>query len=153
MRRIILSVRATWAPVVTWMALIFIFSTDSFAASNTSSIFAPLLSWLIPGIAPETIQILHGVLRKLGHWTEYFILANFLGTAFKAQWPGQSRPSRFAGSVIVATLYAASDEWHPSFVPSRSASAIDVALDACGAVCGAFWMLWQNNTQSPQSKR
>ncbi len=120
------------------MALIFIFSTDWFAAPNTSSIFAPLLSWLIPGIAPATIEIIHGMARKLGHLTEYFILAQLLGHACKAQWPQQSNAKRCAATIIAATLYAASDEWHQSFVPSRSASAIDVAIDACGALCAAL---------------
>ena len=73
------------------MALIFTFSTDWFAAPNTSSFFGPLLSWLIPGIAPETIHMIHAALRKLGHWTEYFILATLLAAACQAQWPKQTR--------------------------------------------------------------
>jgi VanZ family protein len=147
-RRNILSIVRTWAPVAIWKALIFIFSTDAFAAPHTASLFAPLLSWLIPGISPEMIQTLHGMLRKLGHWSEYFILANLLGTTFKAQWPERSRRNRFTGTVIVATLYAISDEWHQSLVPSRSASAIDVAIDGCGAICGAFWTQHRDRTHA-----
>ncbi len=143
MPRKVFSVSRSWIAVALWMALIFIFSTDGFAAPHTSSFFAPLLSWLVPGIAPETMQILHGLLRKLGHWTEYFILANLLVTTFKAQWPERSRRNRFTGTVIVATLYAISDEWHQSLVPSRSASAIDVAIDACGTLCGSIWVAWR----------
>jgi len=92
------------------------------------------------------IQTLHGMLRKLGHWTEYFILAHLLGKTLKAQWPGQSRRRRFTTTGIVATLYAISDEWHQSLVPSRSPSAIDVAIDACGAICGAFWTWHRDRT-------
>ena len=123
------------------MALIFAFSTDWFAGSNTISFFGSLLSWLMPGIAAETIQVIHAGLRKLGHWTEYFILANLLGIACKAQWPQQDRRNRFTATLIITTLYAISDEWHQSFVPSRSASINDVAIDACGAFFGAFWTL------------
>lgn len=134
------------------MALIFIFSTDWFAAPNTSSLFGPLLSWLIPGIAPETLQIIHAALRKLGHWTEYFILAILWAAACKAQWPNQSWQSRLIASVIIATLYAISDEWHQSFVPSRSASAIDVTIDACGAICGAFWARYRDRIPGDRDK-
>lgn len=143
MPRNVFSVSRSWIPVALWMALIFIFSTDGFAAPHTSSFFAPLLSWLVPGIAPETIQILHGLLRKLGHWTEYVILANLLGTTFKAQWLEQSRQRRFNATVIVATLYAISDEWHQSLVPSRSASIVDVLIDSIGALCGSIWFAWR----------
>lgn len=148
----LLRVGRSWAPVVIWMALIFTFSTDWFAAPNTASFFGPLLSWLIPGIAPERVQFIHAALRKLGHWTEYFILAKLLAAASKAQWPRQSRRGRFVIVVIIATLYAISDEWHQSFVPSRGASPIDVMIDACGAICGAIWTLRRGRTRRKADK-
>ncbi len=148
MKRSLRSVARVWLPTVIWMALIFTFSTDWFAAPNTSSILAPLLSWLIPGIAPATIEIIHGMVRKLGHLTEYFILASFLGNAWQAQWPQQSSAKRCAMTIVAATLYAISDEWHQSFVPSRSASAIDVAIDACGVACAALWK-YRRDTTAP----
>ena len=142
----------TWTPVAIWMALIFIFSTDGFAASHTASFLKPLLSWLIPGIAAETIQGIHLGLRKLGHWTEYFILANLMAAAWQSHWPTQSGPNRFIGTVILATLYAISDEWHQSFVPSRSASAVDVTIDALGAICGAIWVCCRDRTRASGDK-
>ena len=84
-----LQVSKRWTPVAIWMALIFAFSTDWFAGSNTISFFGSLLSWLMPGIAAETIQIIHAGLRKLGHWTEYFILATLLG--LRAKLNGRNR--------------------------------------------------------------
>jgi len=33
---------------------------------------------------------------------------------------------------VAALLYAASDEWHQSFVPGRTATPRDVAIDAVG---------------------
>ena len=35
-------------------------------------------------------------------------------------------------------MYAVSDEVHQSFVPSRSASAVDVVIDTIAVVCGTF---------------
>jgi VanZ family protein len=147
-----LQVSKRWTPVAIWMALIFAFSTDWFAGSNTISFFGSLLSWLMPGIAAETIQIIHAGLRKLGHWTEYFILATLLGTACKAQWPQQDRRNRFTATLIITTLYAISDEWHQSFVPSRSASLSDVAIDACGAFFGAFWTLRRDRANARRGR-
>ena len=148
----LLRIGRTWAPVAICMALIFVFSSDAFAAPNTSSIFAPLLSWMMPGIAQETIDMLHGMLRKLGHLTEYFILASLLASAHKAQWPEQTPANRFASCVVIATLYAISDEWHQSFVPSRSASAVDVAIDASGAILGAIWSRYRARVHKDRGK-
>ena len=147
-----MQVSKRWTPVAIWMALIFAFSTDWFAGSNTISFFGSLLSWLMPGIAAETIHIIHAGLRKLGHWTEYFILATLLGIACKAQWPQQDRRNRFTATLIITTLYAISDEWHQSFVPSRSASINDVAIDACGAFFGAFWTLRRDRANTGRGR-
>ena len=47
----------------------------------------------------------------------------------------------------LAFLYAASDEWHQSFVPSRGSSFHDVLIDATGAALGLLllhgWLLWR----------
>ena len=68
------------------------------------------------------------VLRKLGHVTGYLVLTLLLLRAL--------RRSGLAGAVpvaIVAALaYAASDEWHQSFVPGREATPRDVAIDGIG---------------------
>lgn len=39
-------------------------------------------------------------------------------------------------SLVIAAVYAASDEWHQSFVADRSAEWSDVLLDSCGALTG-----------------
>ena len=130
-----------WWPAVTWMSVIFLFSTDLFSSSNTSSLLHPLLSALIPSLAIEQIEPIHEILRKLGHWSEYLILALLLMRALRAQIPTRRQRSLLICSWVLATLYAASDEWHQSFVPSRSASGLDVLIDSFGAICGALWFV------------
>ncbi|MBT5830391.1 MAG: VanZ family protein, partial [Candidatus Latescibacteria bacterium] len=51
-------------------------------------------------------------------------------------------------SVILSVLYAASDEWHQSFVPSRDGTVTDVIWDASGAVLMAIflWYIYQRGT-------
>jgi VanZ family protein len=141
-----------WAPVILWSGFIFYFSTDSFSSSNTASVFRALLLWIIPG-APEPLQEgLHELVRKSGHWAEYFVLSAFLLRAINRdkfdRWRGQS-----VGWTLVWTfLYALGDEWHQAFVPSRSASLGDVFIDFFGGMCGALWMYFRHE-RSRRRKR
>ena len=129
-----------WIPVILWAGLIFYFSTESFSFSNTEGFFSDWLLWFLPEISPAQFMALHLVSRKGGHWFEYFILAILL---MRAQRSGNE--SEFAMPTIARTLalvlaYAASDEYHQSWVPERTASAVDVAIDTFGGVCGVFWI-------------
>jgi len=128
-----------WAAVIAWITAIYCFSTDLFSGDNTSQVLAPILSALIPSITGDDLQMINLGLRKLGHLSEYFVLAVLLMRALVAEMPAQRRVSRLFCALILATLYAASDEWHQSFVPSRSASVVDVMIDSCGAFCGTMW--------------
>jgi hypothetical protein len=40
-----------WFPVILWGSVIFVMSTEAFAASNTSRIIEPLLRYLMPHIS------------------------------------------------------------------------------------------------------
>lgn len=50
-------------------------------------------------------------------------------------------------AMCVAALYAATDELHQAFVPSRTGSAIDVLIDSAGAILGVIalyrWGIWR----------
>jgi VanZ family protein len=128
-----------WIPVIAWMALIFVFSTDLFSGSNTSSLLRPLLLWLVPSSTPEQLDGIQWVLRKFGHLTEYAVLALLLLRAVVGQFPAWSIDRQSLASLAAAVLYAASDEWHQSFVPSRSASIYDMLIDSAGALCAILW--------------
>ena len=69
-------------------------------------------------------------LRKLAHAAEYAILAVLLLRALPPL-------PAFAGAVA----FAVSDEIHQHFVPGRAASALDVAIDAAGALAGL--LVWR----------
>ena len=122
-----------WMPLVGWMFLIFVGSTDVLSAEQTSRFAFPFLLWLDPQISVATITPIHFALRKLGHFAEYAILAALLWCALRGTLIA-FRSFVIAGFVFFASaVFAASDEIHQSFVPSRTASPNDVMIDICGA--------------------
>jgi VanZ family protein len=132
---------ANWAPVALWAALIFYFSTGSFSAPETSHILEPALNWLFPGISADQFAAIHLLIRKLGHWGEYFVFAILVLRALRRQWRGSPGLRHTAVTIGLVFLYAGLDELHQLFVPYRTASFADVLLDTLGGVCGVIWML------------
>lgn len=131
-----------WLPVVAWAGLIFYFSTEQFSSLNTAEIFRFLLSWLFPNMPIEDIAPMHGTMRKLGHWGEYFVLSVLFLWALQNE-TGRKWTARHAiFTLIFVLLYAIGDELHQSFVPSRTASFNDVSIDVLGGICGISWMYW-----------
>lgn len=69
------------------------------------------------------------------HVTEFFMLTLFTVSAVK--WCGFGVTARsIAGSMLFCILFAASDEWHQTFVPDRFGTVQDVLIDSAG-VCAA----------------
>jgi VanZ family protein len=121
-------VLARFAPPLAWMAAIAVFSGDLFAADETGSWLLPLLARGVPWAGPGLLHALHAAIRKLGHLTEYGILAALWLRAF----PGHSRAEALA--VGLSVLYAGLDEWRQGLAPTRSPSLLDVGVDAAGAL-------------------
>jgi VanZ family protein len=108
-----------WLPPVVWMAMIF-------AASNTPSA-------RIPSVGPWDV-----VVKKGGHLASYALLAWLWLRALR---PALS-PRRLAWAVLaIVVLYAASDEYHQTFVAGRNGTPVDVGIDAAGALLAM--LLWR----------
>ena len=123
-------------------------STGTFSAKNTYLITEPILRFLMPSILPEKVDMIHGIIRKLGHVTEYFILGLLLFRAFRSG-SGELRILRWACySFLVVVLYALSDEFHQSFVATRTASLFDVGIDTLGGILAqGVSVLWHFSRQ------
>jgi len=130
-----------WLPIALWAALIFYFSTDQFSSSHTSQLLEPLVNWLFPGISADRIASIHFALRKLGHLSEYMVLAVLLLRALPQERDRRFNARHAASTVAFVFIYAVSDELHQGFVASRTASFGDVLIDLFGGICGTFWML------------
>ena len=143
-----------WVPVFLWAAVIFVFSTDIFSSANTAGAFEPILQQLFPQLPVDYIERLHSVFRKLGHFTEYFVLGGLLWRALHYHDAAATRSHRLALSIAITVIYAISDEWHQSFVPSRTASIIDVLIDTLGGICGiwAFKLRSRTRNASPSPR-
>jgi VanZ family protein len=120
-----------WWPAILWAILISVFSTSAFTSENTSRVIIPVLHWLLPHASTETLSFIHHVIRKCGHFTEYFILSLLLVRAIRAERRDFGLRRALLAILIVAG-YAALDEFHQSFVPGRGAAASDVLLDTTG---------------------
>jgi VanZ family protein len=123
-----------WIPALLWMIVIFWMSTGAFSAQNTELFVEPILRFLMPFISPEMIDMIHSALRKSGHVAEYFVLGILLFRAFRGSSKELRIPRWAFSSFLVLVLYAASDEFHQSFVSARTASLYDVGIDMLGGI-------------------
>jgi len=119
-----------WLPPLLWVITLFVLSTSLFSATNTARVIEPLLRFILPGVSAATIRVLHGLIRKAAHFTNYSILFWLL-----IRGPMAGRPY---SALALCVCYAFLDEGHQIFVPGRTASLYDVALDSSGALFGRF---------------
>jgi VanZ family protein len=68
--------------------------------------------------------------RKLVHFAEYALLAFLWWRAFVRR---MTSALAALAALLIASAYAATDEYHQSFVAGRHASPIDWAIDVAGA--------------------
>jgi len=103
-----------WAPVVAWMALIFVAS----AQSDTGRI----------GRVPDWIT----------HGATYFVLGLLLCRALAGGLDRPLPPFQALAAVAIGTAYGVGDEIHQSFVPGRDAGGLDVLKTSPAAL----WRRW-----------
>jgi VanZ family protein len=123
-----------YVPLLLWIVFISFASTAEFSAVNTSTVLRPLVLWFLPTISEAKLAAVHFILRKLGHFTEYAILAYLARRAFISSSYRSLRRYWFQWSLGLVVAYALLDEFHQSFVPSRTASIYDSAIDVAGGI-------------------
>jgi len=129
-----------WWPAVVWIGLICVESTDSFSSQNTGIALYTLLTYFFTHLRFHEFLVYHHYLRKTGHFVGYGMLSILLLRGWRATL-GQVPATLFRtlrlsllGTVFVATL----DEWHQSYIPSRTGTWKDVVLDS---VAGLAFLL------------
>src|SRR4051794_31266199 len=71
--------------------------------------------------------------RKVVHATEFGLLCFLWWRVLARLAPVPVSAPVLAASFAIAVAYAATDEWHQTFVHGRKGSPVDVAIDAAGA--------------------
>ena len=113
------------------MGVVLALSAAPMSAENTGSILGPVLAWL--GLGRAHVHLLHGLVRKAAHVTEYAILAALWRHAFVRG--GMARPAvASALALAISVACAVVDETNQSFLPTRTGAVGDVGLDSLGAL-------------------
>jgi VanZ family protein len=107
-------------------------------AGRLLSLWLPIVAWAALIFALSSIPSLGTglgtwdlVLRKLAHVVEFAILGLLLARALPD-----------LAAFLVGVGYAITDEIHHAFVPGRSGSPVDVAIDAVGVAAGVLLLRW-----------
>jgi VanZ family protein len=137
-------------PALFWLAVIAFESTSLASPEETGHLLFPLVKFFAPHITIAQFALVHGALRKTGHFFGYAVLSLLL---LRAWWTTFNLPRwatrlpslramarswslRAAAVALGATvLVAALDEWHQTTVPGRTGSFYDVLLDSSAALC------------------
>lgn len=118
--------------VILWMILIFIMSSyNGNNSSNQSNFIVDIISNILN---ISNIEILSLIIRKLAHFTEYFIL----GVLVYNMIYSFNKKSYIA--IIICILYAISDEIHQIFVPDRDCNITDMLIDSTGSISGIYFL-------------
>ncbi len=123
-----------YGPLLLWLGFIWFASTNQFSATNTTQLVRPILLWLFPNMSELTLNGVHFFTRKVGHFTEYAILAFFVWYALAHSRRAFLRRNWFPLALFLISFNALLDEFHQSFVPSRTSSAYDSAIDLAGGL-------------------
>jgi VanZ family protein len=133
-----------WAlgPPLLLMAGIYYLGDDRGSAEHSSGI----LEWLFRDLTKAQLDIVNHWVRKGGHFTAYALLGVLNLRAASLSWSTRAR-LLLAAAFVAAVGWAAVDEFHQSFSPSRGASAWDVLLDSTGVMAGIFlYYRWRIRT-------
>ena len=125
-----------WALCAGWMAFIFFMSAmpGDVSGEQSGTVVRILLALHDAILGPsemsaQAISMLETLVRKAAHMAEYAVLALLFCHALRVS--GARRPA--CRALLVCLAYAATDEFHQSFVGGRGPSAVDVMIDTAGA--------------------
>jgi len=121
-----------WLPSAIWLTVIAVESTNLGSAEHTGRILYPILHFLFE-MDRARFAVWHALLRKTGHIVGYFALSVLLFRSWRATFPRLTTRwcLQWATVALLSTsLVAMLDEWHQSFLPSRTGTFRDAILDS-----------------------
>lgn len=119
-----------WLALLVWMGVIFYFSHQSGDASmQLSDGFLDSFESLFQNFLDY--HTLSYIVRKIAHFTEYFILGLLIYHLVK-QYRVISK-TEIIWMILFCVIYAMSDEFHQVFIGGRSPMIFDVIIDSLGS--------------------
>ena len=126
------------------MVGIFLASTDSLSGTKTAAVIGPLLRWFFPQISDHRVELVHLLVRKAAHFSEYAVLGLLSARAFISSSRAALTHYWFLAALLLLSLYAFSDEFHQSFVATRTSSVYDSLIDISGGLTALVVLaLWR----------
>jgi VanZ family protein len=123
-----------YAPLILWIGVIMLLSSRQASMAQTSIYVRPVLEFLFPNAAEETLILYHSYVRKLAHFVVYAVLAFWAARAFWSSSVKVLRKYWQIFSFLLVVLIASIDETNQSFSDTRTGSIYDVLLDAAGGL-------------------
>ena len=143
-----------YGPLLLWIVFISFASTSEFSADKTSRFVRPLLLWLFPNLSETKLASIHVFTRKAAHFLEYAVLAFLARRAFITSSGAFIRRFWFELALLLVVLNSLLDELHQSFVPSRTGSIYDSALDVAGGLTVLlFFKLYDKRRRATKAER
>ena len=127
---------AYWVPLLVWICLSQLFSSDAFSYSESSRFIVPILTAVFSGWSVEQIEVVHGVFRKIGHVFEFFVMGVL---TYRTVRLSQDAMSAIVISGMCVLCAAALDEVHQMWTLYRGPSPVDVGYDFLGTTLG-IWL-------------
>lgn len=123
-----------WLPVMIGVALITLSSSDTFSAQHTSGPLRWLWQALFGPVSNGHWEFIHYYIRKTGHFFGYGTFGLLWLRAWWMSVPRFRYIQAAALALLCTGLVASADEFHQTFIPSRTGSPRDVLLDCCGVI-------------------
>ena len=136
-----------WIPAAVSVLIIALESTATMSAENTSRWLYPFWARFVGPMSAAHWNQLHHLIRKTGHVVGYGLVSvtffygwrQTLHRMAVRHWTLWRRAS--VAAVLCTLVIATLDEYHQSFIPSRTSSPIDVGIDFCGAMAAQLVLL------------
>ena len=151
-----------WLPPVIAIFVIACESTNTFSAEHTSGWLRPVFERIFGHVSDQFWSVLHHTARKSGHLSGYGMVCLTYLRAWL--WTLARRPAlrmwawRVWSSVLaVGSTFCVGglDEWHQTFISSRTGMFSDVLIDTAGGTlaCLLVWVVFWNGLWGSRKAR
>lgn len=123
--------------LIIWMGFIFYNSNQTATGSmNHTFFFTEFLRSLFGSKIDFGSDLIITVIRKLAHFTEFFILGALASKTFRYT-AGKVKGMKL-WPIAFCVIFAVSDEIHQLFIEGRSFMVLDIFIDSIGASTAVF---------------